>query len=132
MFYICLQATSSNVDEQNEVFLRACSQMNTELVEVARRENNSVLRDRDFNGLASLSFSDIETKIETSCPSFYQFLHTAIEYEHDTEKKQAAFVLVYSIIMFKRCHELSKLQRVNSVLLMESGATLQVLDTNYL
>ena len=73
MFYICLQATSSNVDEQNEVFLCACSQMNTELVEVARRENNSVLRDRDFNGLASLSFSDIETEIETSCPLFYQF-----------------------------------------------------------
>ena len=84
--------------------------MNTELVEVARRENNSVLRGRDFNGLASLSFSDIETEIETSCPLFYQFLHTAIEYEHDTEKKQAAFVLVYSIIMFRRCHELSKLQ----------------------
>ena len=83
--------------------------MNSELVEVARRENNSVLRDRDFNGLASLSFSDIETEIETSCPLFYQFLHTAIEYEHDTEKKQAAFVLVYSIIMFRRCHELSKL-----------------------
>ena len=71
--------------------------MNTELVEVARRENNSVLRGRDFNGLASLSFSDIETEIETSCPLFYQFLYTAIECEHDTEKKQAAFVLVYSI-----------------------------------
>ena len=97
--------------------------MNSELVEVARRENNSVLRNRDFN-LASLPV--------TSCPLFYQFLHTAIEYEHDTEKKQAAFVLVYSIIMFRRCHELSKQQRVNSVLLMESGATLQVLDTNYL
>jgi len=100
--------------------------MNAELVEVARRENNSVLRERHFNGLASLNFTDIEREIKTSCPLFHQFLHTAIEYEHDTEKKQAALALIYGIIMFRRCHELSKLQRVNSVLLIEGGATLQV------
>ena len=99
--------------------------MNTELVEVARRETNSALCNRHFNGLVSLCFSDIQTEIETSFPLFCQFLHTAIEYEHDTEKKQAAFVLVYSIIMLRRCHELTGL-------LMERGSTLQVLDTNYL
>ena len=99
--------------------------MNTELVEVARRENNSVLREQHFNGLASFDFTEIERDIKTSCPLFYQFLHTAIDYEHDTEKKQAALALIYGIIMFRRCHELSK-HRVNSVLLIVGGATLQV------
>ena len=99
---------ASNVAKQNEIFRHACTQMNTELVEVARRENNYVLRERHFNGLASLDFTEIEREIKTSCPLFYQFLHAAIDYEHDTEKKKAALALIYGIIMFRRCHELSK------------------------
>jgi hypothetical protein len=55
-----------------------------------------------------------------------------LEYEHGNEKKQATFALVYAIIMFRRCHELSKLQRINTVLLIEGGATQQVLNLMYL
>ena len=86
-----------------------------------------MLRERSFSGLASLNFADIAREIETSCPLFYQFLATMIGYEHDIEKKQAAFALIYAIIMFRRCHELSKLQRVNTVLLIQGGASQQVL-----
>jgi hypothetical protein len=98
------------------------------LIEIARRENNSVLRDRSFDGLESTNFTEIEKEIKTHCPLFYQFLSTMIGYEHDNEKKQAAFALIYSIIMFRRCHELSKLQRVNTVLLIDGGASQQVLN----
>ena len=55
-----------------------------------------------------------------------------LEYEHDSDKKQAAFALIYAIIMFRRCHELSKLQRINTVLLIEGGATQQVFNLLYL
>ena len=91
-----------------------------------------MLRDKGFDGLASCSFADIDHEIKTSCPLFYQFLSAMLEYKHDSDKKQEAFALIYAIIMFRRCHELSKLQRINTVLLIEGGATQQVLNVLYL
>ncbi len=55
-FIFNLQATSSDTsvaEHQNESFDYACKQINNELVEIARRENNSVLLDKSFDGLAS-------------------------------------------------------------------------------
>jgi hypothetical protein len=49
-----------------------------------------------------------------------------IEAEYNSEKKQAALALIYAIILFRRCHEMSRLQRVNTLLLEEGGATQQV------
>jgi hypothetical protein len=63
------------------------------LIEIARRENNSVLRDRSFDGLASTSFADIEKEIKTHCPLFYQFWSTMIGHEHDNEKKTSSICL---------------------------------------
>jgi hypothetical protein len=37
------------------------------LVEIARRENNSVLRDKGFDGLASCSFADMTKNIKGVC-----------------------------------------------------------------
>ena len=47
-----------------------------------------MLRDRSFDGLASIGFADIEKEIKTHCPLFYQFLSTMIGYEHDNEKNK--------------------------------------------
>ncbi len=43
-----------------------------------------------------------------------------------TEKKIAPMTLVYAVIMFKRCHELSYVQRINSIVLADSGANTEV------
>ncbi len=62
-----LQATSSDTsvaEHQNESFDYACKQINNELVEITRRENNSVLRDKGFDGLASCSFADMTKNIK--------------------------------------------------------------------
>ena len=46
------------------------------------------------------------------------------------EKKNLAICLIYGIIMFLRCHELSRIQRINSVLLTQGQASVNVSDTN--
>ena len=49
-----------------------------------------------------------------------------LELDYNKEKNIAALALVYAVIMFKRCHELSLLQRINSVLLADSDANTEV------
>ena len=39
----------------------------------------------------------------------------------------ASLVILYAIIMFRRCHELSRVQRVNTVLLAEGKASREVI-----
>jgi hypothetical protein len=95
-----------------------------ELVEVARRESKSVLRERGFEGLKNLDFSDINTEIKTMCPLTFGFLSAMMDV--DCDKKTAPLALIYGIIMFKRCHELSRIQRLNTLLLIEGDSNQQV------
>ena len=90
-----------------------------------------MLRANDFHGLTNFTFGEVINEMKTYCPTFYQLLSAMIETDYGTERKEAASVLIYAIIMFKRCHELSKIQRVNTLLLIEGGATMQVLNLLY-
>ena len=44
------------------------------------------------------------------------------------DKKTPAISLIYGIKMFMRCHELSRIQRINSVLLLQGHASVNVSD----
>ena len=90
-----------------------------------------MLRNRGFDGLSTTSFVEINNEIEMSCPLFHKVLSAMIEADYNTDKKLAAMALIYSIIMFRRCHEMSRLQRVNTILLADGGATRQVIILGY-
>ena len=113
-------------DHSDLPFGEVLTEINNELKKVARRESNSVLRKKNFEGLSKLDFQDIVNEIKTQCPLTYMVLSVMIEVEYSTEKKLAPLSLMYGILMFKRCHELSRLQRVNTMLLAESDANTEV------
>lgn len=102
------------------------SQVEKELVEVARRTTKSLLRQKDFNALSSLDFVEIVEELKSLCPTTFSILAAMIQLDNNEEKKTAAMALIYSIIMFKRCHEMSRIQRVNTVLLAEGNASQEV------
>ena len=102
------------------------NQVDRELVEVARRGTNSVLRSRGHVGLSSLNFSEIIKKIQTLCPTVYTVLSQMILLDQNPEKRTAPLALLYGLIVFQRCHELSGIQRVNTVLLTEGDASQEV------
>ena len=60
------------------------------------------------------------------CPVTYKILSEMMELDIFTEKKIAPLTLIYAIIMFKRCHELSRLQHINSTILPDSGTNTEV------
>ena len=77
--------------------------------------------------MAGTRFDAINEEIKTSCPIVNQILSAMLEIGYRSEKKHAALALIYAMIMFKRSHEMSLLQRVNTVLLVDGGVTQQVI-----
>ena len=100
---------------------------NKELIEVARRGEPSILRQRSYDGLSSEGWmSEVLNEMLTRCPLVHQILSGLLETTIYPQKKKPAICLIYGIIMFLRCHELSRIQRINSVLLIQSQASLSV------
>ena len=98
-----------------------------ELREVARRSVPSVLRQRSFEGLSSKDWmSEVVNEIETRCPTVHKILAVLLESDIAAEKKNPAICLIYGIMMFLRCNELSRIQRINSILLAQGQASVNV------
>jgi hypothetical protein len=100
---------------------------NKELVEVARRSEPSVLRERSFEGLTANNWmSEVKNELSTRCPVVNNILSVLLDISHNSEKKEPALCLIYGIIMHLRCHELSRIQRINSILLTHGQASVNV------
>ena len=98
-----------------------------ELIEVARRSRPSVLRQRSFDGLSSETWvEELISEMTTRCPMAHQILCRLLQSSIHPEKTNPALCLIYGIIMFLRCHELSRIQRINSVLLIQGQASVNV------
>ena len=101
--------------------------MDKALIEVARRDAKSVVRKRGYNGMSTYRFEKIINEMKTLCPTVFSVLSQMIQFDNSEEKRQvAAMSLVYGIIMFLRCKEMSLVQRVNTVLLTEGDASSEV------
>lgn len=93
---------------------------------MARRVTKSVLRERGFTGMSTLNFEEVVKEIQSQCPKVYKILSQMVQLCIDPDKNKALLALIYGIIMFKRCKELSLVQRVNTVRLNDGGASQEV------
>ena len=96
-----------------------------ELKTMYHRSENSFLRKHDYDSLSKLTWKEIFVEIEKNCPTTMHFLVTLEDGNADytDEKKMPPICLMYAIPMFLRVPQLSKLQRLNTVLLTEGGAS---------
>ncbi len=60
--------------------------------------------------------SEVLEGLATRCPVVSNILSTLVENSIQPGKKNPAICLIYGIVMFLRCDELSRIQQVNSVL----------------
>ena len=106
-----------------EVVLRT---VNEEMFNMCRRSENSALRKRGYEGLSEISWKEIYVEMSKNCPTMTQFLITMVDGMDTEGRKMAPVCLLYSIPMFLRVPEMSRLQRLNTILLTDSGATKMV------
>ena len=107
-----LQGDLSSKSQLNMLLSKA----NKALVNAARRDEPSVLRDRTYSGLFQETWMvEIVNKLSTRCPTVAEILSSFLDCSMvNTEKKLPPICLIYSIFMFMRCHELSRVQRINT------------------
>ena len=98
---------------------------NNELMNVARRDMPSVLRKRSYDGLSQDNWmTEVTHELSTRCPTVAQVLSTLLGCDLAFPGKHLPPIcLIYSIIMFMRCKELSRIQRINTILLTEGRVT---------
>lgn len=101
---------------------------NDELVNIARRDKPSVLRDRSYTGLSQeMWMAEVINELSTRCPTVASILSSLLDCSMENlGKKLSPVCLIYSIIMFMRCHELSRIQRINTVILTDGKASTNV------
>jgi hypothetical protein len=127
MYYYYYKNACISIFKINDVLVKA----NKELIEVARRSESSVLRQRSFDGMSADSWmSEVLEELATKCPTVNNILMSILECSIRPEKKNPAVCLIYGIVMFLRCHELSRIQRINSILLIEGQAATNVSNFN--
>lgn len=60
------------------------------------------------------------------CPTVYEMVFSLLEMDIGTENKIPTMALVYGLTMFKRSREMSLLQRLNTLLLIDGDANQEV------
>ena len=95
-----------------------------------RNENSSMLLDNSYKGLAEFSFDLLWTELLGNHRFLVDLLNSVSGKNHkacDTPKDlQTKYCFIYSVLMNARWHELSLVQRVNTVLIIEGGCSKQV------
>ena len=77
--------------------------------------------------MSTLHFSEIMKEIQTLCLTVFAILSQMILLDQNPGKRTAPLALIYGLIVFQRCHEMSLIQRVNTVLLTEGDASQEVI-----
>ena len=101
---------------------------NQELINIARKDMPSPLRNRAYGGLSDSNWmTEVLNELSKRCPTVARILATLLDCSLlDAGKKSPAACLIYGMIMFMRCHDLSRIQRINTILLTEGKATKNV------
>ena len=108
-----------------------CAELQKEINIAARRETNSLLRRRDYDRMSTLNFVEVVEEVKRLCPTMYKVLSATLGFDSDDfgsiEKNgNMVLALIYGLIMFRHFKELSLIQRVNTILLIDAGANLKV------
>ena len=78
-----------------------------------------MLRQRGFDGVSADSWmSEVLEELAIRCPLTNNILSGLLEYHHPPRKEACCYLFDLWHMMFLRCHELRRIQRVNSILLI--------------
>ncbi|XP_028409312.1 uncharacterized protein LOC114531912 [Dendronephthya gigantea] len=73
--------------------------------------------------------TEVVNELSTRCPNVAKILSSLLDCSIlDAGNKLPPISLIYGIIMFVRCHHLSRIQRINTILLTEGKATKNLID----
>lgn len=120
----------------NEIRQLMFGKINIELTNVCRRKDPtavdlsqreaSMLQLLDCNSMKTMSWKVIIEEMDKRCPLTLAVISSLVDGNYRTEKKLPVVCLIYSLSCFMRNPHMSRLQRVNTMLLTEGNASSRV------
>ena len=90
------------------------------------RKNPSVLRNNDFENMVNFDWLIILDELQNRCPFLLEVLNTVTTKKKPQSELAPRIGMVYAILMLQRNHELSLVQRINTLIMTEGNAKKQV------
>ena len=100
-------------------------ELNEKCTELCKKNTPSILRKNQYPDMVGFDWNSILNEISQRCPLLLDVLATTIGSKL-TPKTIPSICLCYGILMQKRNHDLSLIQRINTILLAEGNAKKQV------
>lgn len=101
----------------------SCSQL-------CRRKNGSILLEKSYEDMSDFDFDKVWKELVECHPFFLDVLNAIVGETCDLADTppnlRVKHCFIYSILMIQRWHELSLLQRINTVLMISGGGSKQV------
>lgn len=91
-----------------------------------RQRKASILQYRQYKSLKDLKWKSIIQELEVRCPMTLKVISSLVDMSYSPEKKLPVTSLIYSLAAFSRNPKMSRLQRINSMLLTEGNASSMV------
>ena len=100
-------------------------ELSEKCTELCKKNTPSILRKNQYPDMASFDWNSVLIEISQRCPILLDVMTTTIGSKL-TPNTIPSICLCYGILMQKRNHDLSLIQRINTILLAEGNAKKQV------
>lgn len=101
--------------------------INSSCQSLCKRSIGTCLYGNSYDSMSEMDFGKIWEEIKSTNPFLIDIFNAVSGVKEEaTGKLQVKYSFIYSILMNVRWHELSVVQRINTVLMIEGGCTKQV------
>ena len=125
----CTKESTNLISNENRTLQDTLNDLWKSCDKLAKRKNSSLLLNHSYEGLRDFNFVELWEEIQINHPLFINVMKVmCIKNIQDdiSEEIKIKICFIYSILMQTRWHELSLLQRTNTVLLIEGGCSKKV------
>ncbi len=107
---------------------RLLNELHEQCIDLCAKSRPSILRRNNFQGMTNINWNDLVKEMSSHCPLLFHVLRTVMGCTTDegTVKVAPRLGLCYAVMLQTRNHELSLVQRLNTILLAEGNAKKKV------
>jgi hypothetical protein len=97
-------------------------EIDEDCTKLCSKKNGSILQKNDYSDMVKFEWSSLFQEMSVRCSFLRDVLVTVAKCSNKSRNPEPPICLCYSILLQQRNHELSLVQRINTVLLSEGNA----------
>lgn len=107
---------------KKQIEYKLLQELDENCTKLCSKKNGSILRNKDYTDMVKFQWSSLFQEMSSRCSFLREVLVTVAKCSNKSRDPEPPICLCYSILLQQRNHELSLVQRINTVLLSEGNA----------